>query len=180
MCLIFGLAAAVVAVASIAFPKERPPPPAPVVRIGSREQGFHLGLPEGFARLEPRELIPHLRLTAPSPQSSVVGFGNRSSRVYGALVLDADRNARLIGGCQEFLVALGAANEAVPVEAEGPAAFGEGALVYPLEIGSGRGRLGCARLEDGRIAFWAVVVQDGEPGTGARAFEQLGEGLKLY
>jgi hypothetical protein len=162
-------------------------PPSGTVRkeLVSDGMGYRLLLPAGWKgsvgedRLAPELVAPHLTIPGPSSGSTVF-FGSAQGGAYGVLTVQRDRGAQLIGGCQSYLESLGATSSPRPLAVPAPAALGDVALVYELSSRSGAvGRLGCAKLEDGRFVALAVVLAGGDSQASQATFDLVGQGLNL-
>ncbi|MFL5346452.1 MAG: zinc ribbon domain-containing protein [Hyalangium sp.] len=145
-----------------------------------RELGYQLELPDGWSRLSPEQLSPHLSMPEATLTGGGVGFGDVAQRRYGALWVDREGGGSVKAGCQKLLQAFGGDPASPPSTRPAPMALGTKALMYELRTTMGaRGSFGCGQLADGRLVGIAVVAAPPETASGESAFIAVGSGLAL-
>lgn len=145
-----------------------------------RALGYQLELPDGWSRLGPEQLSPHLLMPETTLTGGGVGFGDVAQRRYGVLWVDRQGDASLKAGCQKLLLAFGG-DPASPLSTRpAPKALGTKAQMYELHTSAGaKGSFGCGQLADGRLVAMAVVAAPPETAAGESAFVAVGSGLAL-
>lgn len=175
--LVAGFVCAGAALASLVWVTD-PPPAGPVV-IDDLRIGYQLMVPDGWGRLAPEELAPHLPLPSDDVDTKHVGFGSRRNRTFGLLTLSTAETPALIPACQDQLRRLGGVKDPTPLGSAAPDVFGKDSAVFALRTASGAtGTLACGRVGKRFVAL-GVIVLDPTPGVGTQAFERVAAGLTI-
>jgi hypothetical protein len=178
--MVAGLLAALAAALGLATGQYAPRAPP----VSNEKLGFRFLLPPGYELLTPEQLDPVLH-APPTPLGGVrYAFGRPGGQVpktvFGILLVDPTPGIQLIGGCQSLWRSLGGTGALTPLARVLPEAFVGPAVVYELRTAQAKqGLLVCGRPDEGRFVALTVVTLEPQGDQAAKAFAQVGAGLRL-